>query len=137
MTRIWQKIRTRLTQNTGFSLIEVLISMAIFAIGITAVAALQYKTVGGNARGRMITEATVLAEQRMEQIMQVLSTSLVNGTTYTDTSIPPYTVTWVVSDRDLDGDATNESKRVDLTVSSPQLQGNRAVSMIFFKDNLK
>jgi hypothetical protein len=82
----------------------------------------------------MITEATVMAEQRMEQIME---TSYATVATGTDSSIAPYTVSWVVSDKDLDGDGTNESKRVDLTVSAPQLQGNRAVSMIFFKDNLK
>ncbi|MEW5910185.1 MAG: hypothetical protein AB1659_10335, partial [Thermodesulfobacteriota bacterium] len=122
MKQLLRQIKANLTLESGISLVEVLVSTAIFAVGITSVAVLQFKTVGGNARGRMITEATVLAEQRMEQIMETPYATVTSGN---DSSVAPYAVSWVVSDKDLDGDGTNESKRVDLTVSSPQLQGSR------------
>ena len=113
--------------ESGFTLLEVMIAVGIFAVGITSLAALQYKTVGGNSRGRMITEATTLGERQMEKLMQPPYSTISSGS---DSSVPPYTVTWGVNDIDLDGDGTNDSKRIDLTVSAPKLQ--RAISMVFF-----
>ncbi len=136
-----QKRKRFLKNNRGVSLIEVLIAVAIFAIGISAVAVLQYKTVGGNTRGRMITDATTLAEREMERLMELtyLDPELdPSPPPHTAAGIPaPYTVTWDVTERDLDGDATNESKQVDLNVTAPQLGGNRDISFVFYKDNLK
>lgn len=129
-----QKRKRFLKNNRGVSLIEVLIAVAIFAIGISAVAVLQYKTVGGNTRGRMITDATTLAEREMERLMELPYATLGSGS---DNTTAPYTVTWTVTDVDLDGDATNESKQVDINVTAPQLGGNRDISFVFYKDNLK
>ncbi len=123
-----------LKNNRGVSLIEVLIAVAIFAIGISAVAVLQYKTVHGNTRGRMITDATTLAEREMERLMELPYATLASGS---DNTTAPYTVTWTVTSVDLDGDATNESKQVDINVTAPQLGGNRDISFVFYKDNLK
>ncbi len=134
---------TRALKNSaGVSLIEVLIAVAIFAIGISAVAVLQYKTVSGNTRGRMITDATTLAEREMERLMELTFTDgeLTAGAHPSNPAFPiplPYTVTWDVTNVDLDGDATNESKQVDVNVTAPQLGGNRDISFVFYKDNLK
>ncbi len=113
---------------------EVLIAVAIFAIGISGVAMLQYKTVSGNTRGRMITDATTLAEREMERLMEFPYATLASGS---DNTTAPYTVTWTVTEVDLDGDATNESKQIDINVTAPQLGGARDISIVFYKDNLK
>jgi type IV pilus modification protein PilV len=52
----------------GFTLIEVLISLAIFSIGILAVAGMQIQSVNLNAKARMQTEATNLAVECLERL---------------------------------------------------------------------
>jgi prepilin-type N-terminal cleavage/methylation domain-containing protein len=54
--------------NRGFSLIEVLVAIAIFAIGILAVAKMQYWNVRSNTTGNITTQATMLARQKIEEL---------------------------------------------------------------------
>lgn len=55
--------------SKGFSMIEVLIAMAIFLIGFLAVGAMQLSSVNGNAYARMRTEATAIASQHAEKFL--------------------------------------------------------------------
>ena len=55
----------------GFTLIEVLIALTIFSIGVLAVAAMQMTTIRGIASARRITEATSLAENQIENLIQL------------------------------------------------------------------
>jgi prepilin-type N-terminal cleavage/methylation domain-containing protein len=50
----------------GLSLIEVIISMAIFAIGFLAIASLVIATTRNNTTGNILTEATMLARDKIE-----------------------------------------------------------------------
>ncbi|MGD2097964.1 MAG: type IV pilus modification protein PilV [Desulfobacterales bacterium] len=59
----------RSTSARGFTLIEVLIAMAIFAIGIMAVTTMQMRSINQNASARMQTEATTLAADWMERLL--------------------------------------------------------------------
>jgi type IV pilus assembly protein PilV len=52
--------------NKGFTLIEVLITVAIFAIGVLAVASMQYWSVRNTASGNVMTQASNLARAKME-----------------------------------------------------------------------
>ncbi len=52
----------------GFTLIEVLIAMAIFAIGILAIAGLQIRSINLNSSARMQSEATIVAVDVMERL---------------------------------------------------------------------
>jgi len=53
----------------GYSLIEVLIAMAIFSVGILAVGNMQLRSTGGNTNARISTEASVWAQDRVETLM--------------------------------------------------------------------
>jgi len=53
----------------GFTLIEVLIAMAIFAIGILAVTSMQIKAINGNTSAKIQTAETRLAVERMERLV--------------------------------------------------------------------
>jgi len=57
--------------NPGFTLIETLLAMAIFSIGILAVGSMQIAGVNNNASARMRTEATVLASEKVEELMSL------------------------------------------------------------------
>lgn len=138
-----------LNNNRGVTLLETMIAVGIFAIGISAVALLQYRTVNGNTRARIITDAVSLAEHELERIMELSYTHTdLDPATHTAAGIlAPYTVTWDVAGVNLDGDATTgttigtvngaDSKQIDLTVTAPQLGGSKDITMVFFKDNLK
>jgi len=56
-------------QANGFTLIEVLMAMTIFAIGILAVTSMQIKAIGGNTSAKIQTEETRLATERMERLI--------------------------------------------------------------------
>ena len=107
------------TGMKGFTLIEVLIVMFIFSIGILAVAAMQMTATRGNASARRITEATTLAENRMENLMRLsYDHADLDPENNPHVSIQgPYTVNWNVAEIDLDADAANDSKTVNVIVS--------------------
>jgi len=64
-------------RHAGISLVEVLVAVVVFAIGLLAIAALQGKLVRGGADAKARTVAANLAEQQMEQFR-----SFTNGTDY-------------------------------------------------------
>ncbi|PXF60359.1 MAG: hypothetical protein C4B58_00550 [Deltaproteobacteria bacterium] len=59
----------RMLDEKGFTLIEILIAMAIFAFGILAVAAMQIKTIQGNSFAGGITGASSVAQNKMEELI--------------------------------------------------------------------
>lgn len=58
-------------KNKGFSLIEVMIAMAIFSIGILAVGSMQLSSTKNNTTGNITTQATMLARQKIEELRAV------------------------------------------------------------------
>jgi type II secretion system protein I len=61
--------RNRTTGVAGFSLIEVLVAMAIFSIGILAVYSMQIHSIRGNSSARGITENITLASAKVEELL--------------------------------------------------------------------
>lgn len=51
----------------AFTLIEVLVAMAIFSIGILAVGTLIFSTTRNNTNGNVLTQATMLARAKIEE----------------------------------------------------------------------
>ena len=64
----------------GFTLIEVLIALAIFSIGILAVGSMQLRSTGGSTNARILTEASIWGQDRVETLMSCA---------YTDPVITP------------------------------------------------
>jgi len=91
------------TAVRGFTLIEIMIAVAIFSIGILAIASLQIKSINSNAAARMQSEATVAAVDCMERLMSLPyeHPDLDEGSGIQQTQAGPngeYTVSWSVTD---------------------------------------
>ena len=54
--------------DTGFSLIELLIAMCVFALGMLAAASMQYSAVRNNTTGNTATQANMLAKATLEML---------------------------------------------------------------------
>ena len=74
--------------DRGFTLIETLMAIAIFAIGILAVGSMQISAVNHNASARMRTEALLLASEKLEELMSLdnYNDPLLTDNTHTDQS---------------------------------------------------
>lgn len=106
------------TGEQGFTFVEVLIVLAIFSIGVLAVAAMQVTSINTNASARMSGEATALAANQIEALM-----ALPYGHNDMDPALNPhqvtqgaYTINWNVTEFDIDSDGTNDSKTITVTV---------------------
>ncbi|MGD9300295.1 MAG: prepilin-type N-terminal cleavage/methylation domain-containing protein [Desulfobacterales bacterium] len=65
----------------GFSLIELLVAMAILALGMMAAASMQFGSIRNNATGNMVTQANMLAKAQMEILKNTVDvTTLADGT---------------------------------------------------------
>ena len=80
-------------KEKGFTLLEVLIAISIFAIGILAVGTMQISAINGNASARGHTEAATWAADRIERLISVPYASLANGGPVVQGN---YTIGWTV-----------------------------------------
>ena len=119
-----------MAENSGFSLVEVLIAMAIFAIGILGVATMQISSTNGNTTARMSSEASEFAQSQIDQLLaETTYTNVVDGNAVTADG---YTVQWtVVNESDIDLDGNNDTKEVRVIVSDPR--GQLRADLTFFK----
>lgn len=63
-----KRFSSRRSTEAGFTIIEVLIGISIFAIGMLAVGRLQMLSVRNTTVGNLTSQATMLAHQKMEEI---------------------------------------------------------------------
>ena len=64
-------MQAQTNNQNGFTLVELLIALVIFAVGILGVATMQTTSIKGNSHARRISEATNVAADRIEQIMSL------------------------------------------------------------------
>jgi prepilin-type N-terminal cleavage/methylation domain-containing protein len=114
----------------GFTLIEVLIAMAIFAVGLLALASLQIRSIQLNAAARMQTEETTIAVDWLERLIALPYDDplLDTGDPHQVTSAP-YRIVWDVSP----GPIAEVTKSISLEVSVANPNARRVV-LSFIKD---
>lgn len=88
--------------HNGFSLIELLIAMAILAVSMLAAASMQIGSIRNNATGNMVTQGNMLAKAQMEVLKNRTDvTTLVGGVENNiDAAGQPggiYNRSWIVS----------------------------------------
>ena len=52
----------------GFSIVELMIALAILALSMLAAASMQYGSIRNNTSGNMVTQANMLAKAKMEEL---------------------------------------------------------------------
>ena len=100
--------------ESGFTLIEVVIALAIFSIGILAVFSLHISSIGGNAVARGVTENVTAAAAKVEELMAEDYDALASGSG-TDGYL---SINWNVVNDCLSGLNLGDHKCVTVTVSS-------------------
>ena len=105
--------------NRGFTLLEVLIAMAIMAIVLVSVYRLQSQTLSMTAATRFYTQAPLLAQSKMAQLEATSSDAVSGDSGDFGEKFPGYG--WSVSSEDVSsetlGEAAENLKRIDVTVS--------------------
>ncbi|MFH0781613.1 MAG: prepilin-type N-terminal cleavage/methylation domain-containing protein [Pseudomonadota bacterium] len=81
-----------LKQQKGFTLLEVIIALFIFTLGILGVAAMQLRAIQGNSSGQRLTEATTLAQEVIERIVEEPIANFAVPSSITVPSIKPFNV---------------------------------------------
>jgi type IV pilus assembly protein PilV len=110
----------------GFSLIEILISMTIFAIGVLALAEMQITAIRGNAFSSTTTDGTTLAQDRIEQLMNLpYDDANLNAGNHGPVTQGVYNVSWDVANN---SPVTN-TKTVNVSVTWTANGWNRSVSL--------
>ena len=132
----------RKNDSQGFSLIEVLIAISIFAIGFLAVAAMQITANKSTRRAVEITEATAIASDRMERLMALPYTdSLLDPGNHPPEKQGNYDIQYQVafSDVIITGTTTVNAKTINLNVSWDRVlsggSSQRSVDLDFIKPN--
>ena len=113
-----------INDKRGFTLIEVMVAMAIFAVGILALAGLQTNYISGNAQARLKTEATALGGHVIEQLrsMPFDAADLDPATNPHQPpvgSTGPFNVQWSVADNT----PVNNAKMVTVSVTPVNRNG--------------
>jgi len=107
-----------LREKSGFTLIEVVIAVTVFSIGILATVGIQHWIVRGNTNGNVVTQELMLAQRVMEQLKNVPTPSSLASSTQSNIDIfgnsgGPYNVTSTV----MNPIGGNSSRFIRVTVS--------------------
>ena len=87
--------RSKGPRTSGFTLIEVVFALAIFALGIASTLALTGWLARGTGFGSQTTAAALYAQDKIEELMLVPYTNVAGG----NDSINEYARTWTVSNQ--------------------------------------
>ena len=118
--------------DAGFTLMELMISLLILAIGILGIWSMQGTAIRGNAQAKWITQGAALAADQVEKLMRM---------DYDDADVDPagnphtrnedpFTVVWVVSNPDT---TINNVKTITVTASWTVTGQTRSVSYVYYK----
>ena len=114
--------------NRGFTLIEILMALAIFSIGILGVASMQILSVNYNGYARRTTEATTMVVELIERTMTLPydANDLDPANNPHQVAAGIYTVTWNVTDN-------VDNKTINMTISWPERSITKSVALNYVK----
>lgn len=106
-------------RETGFSLLEVMVAMAVMSIVLVSVYRMHSQTLSMNSANRFYTLAPMLVQSKLAQLEAASSEIIAGDSGDFGEKFPGYS--WTVSVQDVGvealGEISNDLKRIDLTVS--------------------
>ena len=118
-------------EQSGYLMLEILMAVAIFSVGFLAVGTLIISTTRNNTSGNIITQATLLAAEKLQNLKDTADISTLVAGTYTD-DFPIddqgkagglYTRSWTIALLA----ANDTARRIQVRVGWRRLGLNRAV----------
>jgi type IV pilus assembly protein PilV len=121
----------KIRNDEGYTLIEMLIAIAILSVGLLAVATMQISSIRVNDTARRMTRRATMAQDRLEYIMSLKYThAVLTSGSHTDGSAPSgYSISWTVS---TGGTLPPSTKLIRVNVS----HGGKTTSMSNIKPRL-
>ncbi|MHB1398667.1 MAG: type IV pilus modification PilV family protein [Trichloromonadaceae bacterium] len=111
------------SQQRGFTLVEVLIALTIFTIGILAVATMQTSSIRYNSAAKLSSEGVFKAERKVEELLAGSHAALGNGGPQTN---GPHSLSWNVHNH-----GTHSTIAVTVTWKEPG--GNKSYTLTSIK----
>lgn len=112
----------------GFSLIEILISLFLFSFVSLAIMSMCITSIKGNATSQHSIEATLLAQDKLEELKGVSTIALLASGSEADLQTPGsnyrYNRSWTVS-----AGPSSSSRLLVVTVSWPAGEGSKQVTV--------
>ena len=103
----------------GFTLLEVMVSVAIMSIVLVSIYRLHSQSLTMNAEARFYTQAPMLAQSKLAEMGAGKDAGFTDGSGEFDENFPGYT--WRVSVEDVEiealGEISQDLKKIDVTVS--------------------
>lgn len=127
-------VRTRTMQcackqvSEGFTLLEVMLAMAILAISLTAVFQSQSQSISMTGRSRFETTAPLLAQSRMAQIEATSPGDIKPEEGDFGDDFPDYTWSLDVSETEIEN-----LKKIELTVTNSRMTANNDYRLVLYR----
>jgi type IV pilus modification protein PilV len=115
-----------INNDRGLTLIETLIALAIFSIGILGVAQLQIWNMNNNSSGNTTTQAMMFAQEKVEELKNVANPGTI--TAGSDEPAPKYGRVWNPTTLG-PGSGCDGCTQVDVTVTYTGRGQNREISL--------
>ncbi len=120
---------TKINNDKGFTIIEVMIVIGIFAIGILAVASMQVSAFQGNRSATLRTIAITLASERMENLISQDYGAIVSDSQAEDN----FDISWTVTN----DSPLPDTKTITVTTTWNDRGESRNVNLSYILAKLK
>ena len=125
--------KNSLGNENGFTMIEILIAITIFAVGMLAVASMQVSGIHGNATANALTGAAAWAADRMEMLLVRPYDHIdLDPGPYSGGTQGRYTISWNV----IQDDVMPNTKTITVNVSYSDRGNPKNVSLTYYKSNI-
>jgi len=115
-------------ENAGFTMLEVVMALLIFSIGILAIASLQVSSINGATTARFSNEAAVYAQDQLEKMIG-LDYDPDNGIVPAELTVGNHTLADHIGDGAGGDDLPWNRYRLDWTVVGPDVPVDDAVTI--------
>ncbi|MBN2688036.1 MAG: type II secretion system minor pseudopilin GspI [Deltaproteobacteria bacterium] len=112
----------------GFTLLEVMVAMAILAITLVAVFQSQSQSISMASESRFITTASLLAQSKMTEMEVAAPGDLNSGSGDFGDDYPGYS--WRTS---IDSTQLEAIKKIEVTVSNERMASNNTFTLILYR----